>query len=236
MNHILNNMKFLQLEELDINYKITISKNKTMSFRFLRDGTVNIIVPFKYNQTMADIIVNKYLDKIVERVNYRKELIATFSNNEEFLFLGKKYLMKVVQSKYPKVYLSDENLFIYTKEDNYDVKEKLIYSFLFEEAENIFNELLYQAFSDMKDYLNQYPTLEIKRFKSVWGLCRIKKNIIALNVDLIHVDIDCIKYVIYHELCHFIYPNHQKGFHELLNKFIDEKNIKHKLKSYKIKK
>ena len=53
-------MKFLQLEKLNIEYKVTKSKRQTMAFRFLNNGSVNIMVPNKYNQTMADIIVNKY--------------------------------------------------------------------------------------------------------------------------------------------------------------------------------
>lgn len=229
-------MKFIQLDKLNIEYKVTKSKRQTMAFRFLNNGSVNIMVPNKYNQTMADIIVNKYLDKIIERVNYRKSLIATYNDNEEFLYLGKKYIIKVIESKYPKVIISDNFLYIYTKSTDLKVKEKLIYEYLYEQSIDIFNELLYQAFDLMKSELKTYPKLEIKKFKSVWGLCRIKKNTIALNIDLMHVDLECIKYVICHELCHFIYPNHQKEFHVLLNKYIDEKSVKKRLKEYKFKK
>ena len=229
-------MKFEQLEKLNIIYKVTKSKRRTMAFRFLSNGTVNIIIPYRYNQTMADIIVNKYLDKIVERVNYRKELIASYNDNEDFLYLGKKYKIKVIESKYPKIILDDSTMYLYTKVNDFKVKEKLIYEYLYDNAQDVFNELLYQVFNQMKNHLATYPNLEIKKFKSVWGLCRIKRNTIALNVDLMHVDIECIKYVICHELCHFVYPNHQKEFHILLNQFINEKELKKRLKEYKFKK
>ena len=49
---------------------------------------------------------------------------------------------------------------------------------------------------------------------------------------LIHVPVYLIEYVMYHELCHFVYDNHQKDFHDLLKNTIKyvknlELNIKY---------
>jgi predicted metal-dependent hydrolase len=54
-----------------------------------------------------------------------------------------------------------------------------------------------------------------------------------LNISLIHVPLALIEYVIFHELVHFVYPNHSKEFHALLKKYVhDERMKRQKLKNY----
>ena len=45
------------------------------------------------------------------------------------------------------------------------------------------------------------------------------KGNMKLNSHLIHTPIECIDYVIMHELCHLKYQNHGKRFHQLQAKF-----------------
>ena len=49
-----------------------------------------------------------------------------------------------------------------------------------------------------------------------WGSCLVKKGIITLNKRLLEAPRNCIEYVVMHELCHFIYPNHSKQFYSFL--------------------
>ena len=38
----------------------------------------------------------------------------------------------------------------------------------------------------------------------------------SLNLALIHAPLDCIEYVVVHELCHLRYHGHGRGFYQLL--------------------
>lgn len=229
-------MKFKALDDNNIEYLVQRTKAKSMSFSFRRDGKVIVRIPYLYTKDLANVVVNKYLDKIIERSKKKKELSASYSTGEEFVYLGNKYKIMVVLSKHPKVIVVDDILYLYTKNDDFKTKQKIVNEWLKEKAEVIFNILLDKVFNEMKSELDQYPTLEIKKFKSVWGLCRMKKNTIALNIDLLHTDFECIEYVICHELCHFKYPNHQKEFHEMVNRYVDENALKGRLKTYRFKK
>jgi len=44
-----------------------------------------------------------------------------------------------------------------------------------------------------------------------WGNCR--KNRITLNTELIKYPIECVEYVICHEIAHLIHKNHGPGFY-----------------------
>ena len=228
-------MIFKELDEAGISYQIKRTKKRSMDFLFQRDGSLHIKIPYIYNHTQSTIIINKYLDRIITTCNKYKDQVAKYENNEEFVYLGKTYKIMVVISKHPNVIIINDILYLYTKSDDFETKSKVINDWLKENAEVVFNEVLFRVFSRMKNILSSYPKLEYKKYKSVWGLCRYKKNTISLNIDLLHTDIECIEYVIVHELSHFVYNNHSNDFHKLVNTFIDEKKVKHKLKNYKFK-
>ena len=60
------------------------------------------------------------------------------------------------------------------------------------------------------------PKLRIRDMDTRWGSCLAKKGIITLNKRLLEVPRDCIEYVVIHEFCHFIHPNHSKKFYDFL--------------------
>jgi predicted metal-dependent hydrolase len=58
----------------------------------------------------------------------------------------------------------------------------------------------------------------IQRMKTKWGGSSPHRRTIRLNLELVKKDIECLDYVILHELAHFIVPNHSEGFIALLDR------------------
>ncbi|MNR35497.1 hypothetical protein D3C85_1533480 [compost metagenome] len=52
----------------------------------------------------------------------------------------------------------------------------------------------------------------IKRMKTKWGTCNIEAKRIWLNLELAKKPIQCIEYIIVHELTHLIERNHNSKF------------------------
>ena len=76
------------------------------------------------------------------------------------------------------------------------------------------------------------PNLKIRKMKTRWGVCNRKNNNITLNLELFRYDIECLDYVIIHELSHFLEPNHSKKFWDIVKKYCpDYKEIRKKLRS-----
>ncbi len=61
-----------------------------------------------------------------------------------------------------------------------------------------------------------HPPLILRRLKTRWGSCS-KAGRILLNTELVQAPVECIDYVIVHELCHLKVPDHSPAFHRLLN-------------------
>ena len=70
---------------------------------------------------------------------------------------------------------------------------------------------------------------------SNWGSCSTKRNI-NLNMNLVRLPEELMDYVIAHELCHLVYPNHSERFHALLNAITDgkEKTLAARLRKIKL--
>ena len=58
--------------------------------------------------------------------------------------------------------------------------------------------------------------MRIRNMNTRWGSCLPNKGIITLNKRLIEAPKNCIEYVVCHEFCHFIHPDHSKCFYEVL--------------------
>ncbi len=61
-----------------------------------------------------------------------------------------------------------------------------------------------------------------KDMKSRWGTCNTKTKKIWLNVRLAEHPVECLEYVILHELAHTVVPNHGSEFKAILNEFMPE--------------
>jgi predicted metal-dependent hydrolase len=92
--------------------------------------------------------------------------------------------------------------------------------------------------SIMKLYLDKYPEFGLEPILKIrsmvsWGLYNKAKNRITLNIKLIQADLENIKMVVFHELCHILEQNHSERFYALLKReFDDYKLIKKRMKKY----
>ena len=75
------------------------------------------------------------------------------------------------------------------------------------------------------------PNLKIRKMKTRWGVCNIENHNVTLNSELYRYDIECLDYVIVHELSHFIEANHSQDFWLQVSKYCPNyKEIRKKLK------
>ncbi|MFQ5484750.1 MAG: M48 family metallopeptidase [Desulfobacterales bacterium] len=73
------------------------------------------------------------------------------------------------------------------------------------------------------------PEVRYRRMEKRWGSCS-DKGVIMLNTELVKAPLHCIDYVIIHELCHLLYPHHDRKFYHLLGRILmDWKKRKERL-------
>ena len=222
-------MKIKCLDKSAIPYIIRNTKRNQIKIEVKNDGLVVI----KVNPFLSSKKVNEFVEDNLEWIttnfikNYKPP--RKYLNNEEYLILGKNYKLNIVLTQNENsLFIEGPYLNVYTKDSSYAYIDKLFSKYKEELAKELFPIVLQKCFMNMRDELEKYPILSIKHYKSRWGCFIPKDNKIILNDALVHVDIELIEYVVYHELCHYKYHNHSIDFHNYLQKYVPDEKQKRK--------
>lgn len=228
-------MKIKILDNHKIDYTIRRSKRNKITIKINPIGKVNILVPRIVSASDVNQVVEKNIDWIKKTREKVIPLERKFITGEDFLFLGKKYQIEVIISKYEKVYIMNDKLFLYTSSDDLNYKKMIIENWLKDMVEMTFSEIFNKCFQEMEPYLKSYPKLLVKRYRSRWGCCYPTRNTIILNDKLIHLPLYLIRYVIMHEMSHLLFPSHNQDFHRFLQSFIpNELECRRDLRKYSV--
>ena len=201
-------------------YDIIIIKKKIKN-TYIRVKDDNIVITTNYltpNIYINKIIKDNYssIDKMISKLEQKKK------EQDEFYLFGKHYLIKF-DNTVSDIIINEKNIIVKNKEklDSYlDLVIKETFSKHLEYWYNKFEEKI------------PVPNLKIRKMKSRWGVCNTKNHNITLNYYLYKYEIDCLDYVIIHELSHFIEGNHSKNFWAVVLKYYPNyKEIRKKLRS-----
>ena len=67
-----------------------------------------------------------------------------------------------------------------------------------------------------------YRNITIREQKTRWGSCSIHSKKIRMNLQLAVKSEECVEYVLVHELCHLLEPNHNQRFYDLMSHFLPD--------------
>ena len=210
-----------------VEYTVTKKKIKNFIIRIYPDLRIAVSVPLHAsNKDIENFIQSKkeWIETTLEKIKVAKENKNTLKESS-IKILGKEIDKKIIESDLERIRLTDTSIYIYSKEiDNTQIDKKLL-EWKVEKLKAILDE-----------YLNKYTKLlninidyyQIKKLSSAWGVYHKKENYISFNSDLIEKDIECIEYVVLHELCHIFYMNHQKDFWALVEKYMPDYKVRRK--------
>ena len=60
----------------------------------------------------------------------------------------------------------------------------------------------------------------VKRMKTKWGSCNYETSRVWLNSELAKKPIECLEYIVVHELIHLVEPSHNSNFVKLMDKYL----------------
>lgn len=213
---------------------IKYSERKTIDLRVFPEGNVEITAPLN---TAMSIIMDKVKLKSKWVIDQQKtfELYRPFTSERLYVsgethrYLGRQYKLSILIKDDIKTSLKlSKGLFLIETTKITNV-EKIIKTYYKERADVIFKELLQKLLNENPQFKSFDFVLSHRILKKRWGSCSTCEKIL-LNTELIKASKQCIEYVILHELCHLIHPNHSKDFYNLLNELLpDWERIKAKL-------
>ncbi len=236
-------MDFIQFGNRRINFEIKrVSRRKTVAIHIRPTAQVTILAPSHLDNDKIRMIVRKKARSILEKQRRmeksghsspRKEFVS----GESFPYLGKYYRLKVVKSKSEtegKCKLINRRLVVEVngKSDSENGKtaiKRALLGWYLNQAE----EKIGERANRLAKLVGKRPTsVQIKNQERRWGSCS-KNGVIRYNWKTVTAPASVIDYVVTHELCHLIYPNHSTRFWQKVQSIIpDYKQRREWLKSF----
>ncbi|SHM54907.1 M48 family metallopeptidase [Flavobacterium xanthum] len=149
----------------------------------------------------------------------KREAAREYLTKESHYYLGKRYLMKVMEhNAVPTVKLKHNTLELYIRPETNTAKRKEI---LEEWYRTQLKELVPKYIAKWEPIMGvKVNDFGIKKMKTKWGTCNIEAQRIWLNLELAKKPAICLEYIIIHEMTHLLERNHNTRFVALMNSFL----------------
>ncbi len=203
-----------------IKFEVKRSNRKTLGISVLPCGMVEVTAPENAPITKIKEIVHKRGSWLLEQkrqVGYNPILQPpkSFISGESYYLLGRHYRLKVFEANYDSIDVLDDRLIMNCSfPEDIDLKRSLMLNWYL----NMANKVVSERFNHLvSKYGHEDFALVVKKLSKRWGEFHPNKNMIVLNAELIVAPIECIDYVITHELCHSIHLEHGPEFSKLLS-------------------
>ena len=143
-------------------------------------------------------------------------------SGESHYFMGQRYRLRVVEGSIPmRVVLRGKaalDLFV-RPETNTERREELLQAFYRAELKKLIPTLLDKWQPILGVEANAWG---IKKMKTKWGTCNIAARRVWLNLELAKKPIQCLEYILVHELLHLIERHHNDRFRSLMDQYLPQ--------------
>ncbi|NBG67332.1 DUF45 domain-containing protein [Cryomorphaceae bacterium S-15] len=215
-------MEVLTYGHIDLSYTLERHDRKSLGIEVHPD--LSIVAKAPETASFEDI-EGKLLKRarwIVKQQQYFEQFLprkpkSEYFSGETHYYLGKSFLLKARVGDTKTVKMKNGCLWVTHPNPSPSITKTLLTDWYYQHANKMFENKFEVNFKKFERFQLSKPELEIRRMKNRWGSCSAQ-GIIRLNPELIKTPSPCIDYVIIHELCHLIEPNHSKQFYELLER------------------
>jgi len=150
-----------------------------------------------------------------ERQSERK-----YISRETHYYLGKRYLLRVIEfDAPPKIVLTDKtyiNLYV-RKKTLSNKKQEIFNEWYREQLKKLIPKMIHLWEKKIGVTVNAFG---VKQMKTKWGTCNREEKKIWLNLELAKKPLQCLEYIVVHEMVHILERKHNEIFLNYMNKFM----------------
>lgn len=213
----------LQVQEIEVTVTRKAVKNVQLSV-YPPEGRVKMTVPtFLGDDAVRNSVITrlnwirKQQDKFRSQARQSKREMV---NGETVYWLGQRYRLNVKFAKSAPTIVQNRFGFIdmwVKPESTSTQREGALYEWYRERFKLMIPDLLTKWEAIVGVHAEDWG---VKRMKTRWGTCTPDAKRIWLNLELAKKPINCIEYVIVHELVHLLERSHNARFKSLMTQFM----------------
>lgn len=161
-------------------------------------------------------------------INQPRMTERQYVSGETYYIFGKQYFMEFQPAKKRCFKIVGDKIVLEMKtESTIEQREKYVR----EEFRKLLIDQLERVVPKWEETTGLYCySFKTKYMTTKWGTCNSKAKRIWINLQMVEKPLECLDYVVLHELVHLKVPNHGADFKSLIDKYMPEwKDVKNSL-------
>jgi predicted metal-dependent hydrolase len=212
----------IQLGDIDVEVIRKRIKNIHLSV-YPPTGAVRVSAPERLSLETVRVFVLSKLSWI--KKNQRKireqprETRREFVDRESHYVWGKRYLLRVEEGDAPAgVRLEPERMILAVRPGMDRLRRQAIVD---EWHRSLLREALPALIAKWEPIMGvRVRGCVVRKMKTRWGSCTPRTGRIRINTDLARKPLECLEYILVHEMAHLLEPSHNKRFVALMDQFM----------------
>lgn len=219
--------EYFKLGDIEVHVRFKNIKNIHLSV-MPPLGEVVVSAPERMNLDTVRIYCISRLRWIKEQrrpfLEQEREAPREFIYNERHYLFGKKYKLNIIEGFSDQIYSVKHNLIeIYVKPNSTAEQRKNAVEICYRaELYKVLEQLIEKWASILQVELHEF---KIKKMSTKWGSCNQKARRIWFSLELAKKPINCIEYVVVHEMIHLKESKHNHKFYHLLDMHFENWNV-----------
>ena len=188
-------------------------------------GEVRISAPEQMSLDTIRVFAISKLDWIKRHQrqirDQEREAPREYRDRESHYVWGKRYLLTVHESEQPPaVKLEHDHLILRVRPGTDTGKRRAIVEAWYREQ---IKEAVPALLTKWEPVVGEkVERFFVRRMKTKWGTCTPSSASIRLNTELAKKPIECLEYVVVHEMAHLLEPTHNARFAALMDRLIPQ--------------
>jgi predicted metal-dependent hydrolase len=212
----------------EVAYHLEFRRRRSIGFRVLATGAVHVAAPLGTTAAwVAEQVLRKAPWILKHQARFRAARPAAparqYLSGEPQLYLGQHYNLLVAEAPRAAVQLLDGQLVVaYPAPHSPERTAALLAGWYRQQAAAQFALALARIWPRFTEFKLTIPQLFVRQMQTRWGSCTPATGRIRLNVDLVRTNETCIDYVLVHECCHLLVPDHSARFYALQTRLLPD--------------
>jgi len=190
------------------------------------EGRVRVAAPLRVNDEAIRLAVISKLPWIKRQQNrflsQERQSEREYVYRENHYFFGQRYLLNVIehvgQSRVEIQNKTRIDLYVPPGSDPLK-REQVLLAWYRRELKALIPSLIKKWEEIIGVTVEDWG---VKKMKTKWGSCNINERRIWLNLELAKKPVECLEYVVVHEMVHLLERNHSDRFKQMMDQFMPQ--------------
>ncbi len=202
-------------------YRLLEKPIKHIYLRLQPDGIFDVSVPHHTSVKKREEVLRQKSAWMARTLAQQRAAQAqhtpfTHQSGQTLYLQGKAYRFFRLQGEPARIWIQGDGLYLRQMDDSDERARRFLNQWEKQQAQQLYTRIhaaLWPYFAARKV---MQPRIQWRVMRSRWGSCSKQKGRISLNVRLLRVPPACFAYVVAHEYCHLLQPNHGPAFYQEL--------------------